>query len=563
MKKSIVINLVLIGALLVVLNSLSAYLYTYFDLTEDKRYTLTKPTIEVLEGLEDVHYFQFFLEGTFPAGIKRYRDRVEEILKEFQKHSPYIEYEFLDPLEGSNEDIQKQQKLLLEMGMHPASVNYYEGEQSITKPMYPYALLNGFNRKVKIDLLNVVGLVNYDDETLNAQESQLEYKIINAIKKVSTKEKPLIVFTEGNGELEDKQTASLKKELRQYYNVGRVNLDTAYTLANVVDLLVVAGPNKPISDRNQFIIDQYIMQGGKVIWMVESLDIRLDSISKYGKFLPPQIETGLDGLFFKYGFRIQDNVIADLECTRIPLQTSFVAGKPQYSLFKYYYHLLLSPAGKHPIVKNIDRVNMTFPSTIDTVNQQNGVKKTVLVNSSRYSRYQLYPVTLNFEIFKQEPQVNLFNKGFQTVGLLLEGTFESAYKNRLSAEQMASLEKLGTSFKESSSETAMIVFSDKDFIKNKVDPNSNRITPLGYNKWEKNVFNGNKDLIINSIEYLLDDAGILASRSKEYKLRMLDANEVRNRAGYWKSLNVAFPLVLLALFGLIYNFIRKRRYTKN
>lgn len=561
-KGNHIVNLVVVLAILVALNLLGSYIYTYFDLTEDKKYTLTEPTKKLLRGIDDTYFFQVFLEGEYPASITRYRNRVEEVLKEFQKVSPYIEYEFLDPLEGSPDDIKAQQQKLITMGLVPTTVNFFDGKENTRKPMYPYALLNSSNRKTVVNLLNTQGLVNYDDETLNAQESQLEYKFASALQKVVTKDRKLIVFTDGNGELEEKQTAALEKDLRQYYRVARVNLDTMYSLSSDINLMVVAGPNKEISDRNLLLMDQYIMNGGKVIWLMESLWTKLDSISKYQQYIPPQIETGLDDLFFKYGFRIQDNVIADLESTRIPLKVSTVAGKPQYNLFKYYYHLLVSPTGKHPIVKNLDRVNMFFPSTIDTVNSSPDVRKEFLLKSSKYSRYQLYPMTLNFEILKEEPDIKRFNRGNQPIGLLLEGKFESAFKNKLSGEQKDVLQRLNSPYKDKSKETAMIVFSDRDFVKNRYDPNSSRITPIGYNNWEKNVFNGNNELITNSIEYLLDDNGILLSRAKEYKLRMLDNYEVTERKGFWQMLNVLLPLVVLVIFGFLYNFLRKRKYSR-
>lgn len=562
MRKGIYINILLVIGIVLALNILGSYVYNYYDLTEDKKYTLTKPTKELLGELEDAFFFQVFLEGEFPASITRYKNRVEEILRQFQKHSPYIEYEFLDPLEGTNEDRQKQQQTLIELGLNPTTVNYYDGKENVTKPMYPYAILNTNNRKYKIDLLNTQGLVNYDDETLNAQESQLEYKFIDVIQKATDEDKKLIVFTDGYGELREEQTAALETELKPYYRTARVNIDTAYQLPTSIDLMIVAAPKQKIPDRNLFLLDQYVMNGGKVIWLLESLDINLDSINRYQNYVPPQIETGLDELFFKYGFRIQDNVIADMECTRIPLQVSAIGGKPQFNLFKFYYHLLLSPTGTHPIVKNIDRVNMYFPSTIDTVNYSAKVDKTFLVKSSQYSRYQLYPMTLNFEILREEPDIKRFNRGNQPVGLLLEGKFESNYKNRLTQAQMDALSQMGNTFVEESPETAMIVFSDVDFIENKYDPNSSKITPIGYNKWEKNVFHGNKELILNSIEYLLDEKGILLSRAKEYKLRMLDSYEVSERRGYWQTINVGVPLVILALFGFGYHFYRKRKYSR-
>lgn len=333
-------------------------------------------------------------------------------------------------------------------------------------------------------------------------------------------------------------------------------------MTNVMDLLIVAAPKESISPRNQFMLDQYIMNGGKVIWLIESMDIRLDSIAFGNNYIPPLNETGLDGLFFKYGFKVLNNTILDLECTSIPQVVGSAGGQPQMSMFKYYYHPLIQSTSTHPIVKNIDRVNMFFPSTIDTVITSTKVRKEFLLSSSPYSRYQLAPLDLNFRMLGIKPQVNKFNKGNQNVALLLEGEFESAFKNRLTAEQNVALQQVGSKFLDVSPPTKMLVISDAEFIKNQFDSSNGNISPIGYNKWERKIYRGNKELILNAIEYMLDENGILASRAKEYKLRLLDEVQTSERKFYWQSLNIVFPLVVLALFGVIFYFIRRKRYSK-
>lgn len=563
MKKfSSTINLGIFFGILILINIIGNKFYTYLDLTEDGRYTLSKPTKNLLSKLDDNYYVSIYLEGTFPASIKRFRDRVDEVLNQFQGETSYINYDFIDPLEGTPDEVKLMEKNLVDKRLLPTTINYFDGEENIMKPIFPYAVIKYFNKEIIVNLLEVEGVTNYDDATLNVAEGVLEYKFADAIQKLQLIERPIIAFTAGNGELDVSQTASLYRQLRRYYNPLQVNLDTVYTLKKEIDLVIVAGPDKEFSERNKFLLDQYIMDGGKVIWLIESMDVRLDSVALTRNYVPELIETGLDNLFFKYGFKILDNAILDLESTSIPQVVGNAGGKTQMDMFKYYYHPLLSSTENHSIVKNIDRVNMFFPSTIDTVSTSTKIKKTYLLKSSPYSRYQLAPLALDFRMLGEKPIVSKFNKGNQGVALLLEGKFESAYKNRLSEEQNEALAKVGSTFLDKSPDNSMIVISDAEFTKNLFNPSNNNITPLGFNKWERKIFNGNKELILNSIEYLLDKNGILNSRAKEYKLRLLDEVQVTENKFYWQCLNIAFPLVVLAAFGIGFYFIRRNRYSK-
>ncbi len=556
------IQLGILLAVLFVVNIIAQRVYTYIDLTEDKRYTLTEPTQELLSELDDNYFVSVYLDGTFPASIKRFKDRVEQVLKEFQGESSSISYEFTDPIGGTPDENKLMEKNLVDKRLYPTTINYFDGEENIMKPMFPYAVFKYFNKEVVVNLLDIEGVVNYDDQTLHIAEGLLEYKFANAIQKLQLQERPIIAFTEGNGEYPSIQIGALQNELKKYYNPIRVNLDSVYSMSTVIDLLIVAAPKETISNRNLFMLDQYIMNGGKVIWLVETMDVRLDSIAFSNDYIPPILDTGLDGLFFKYGFKVLNNTILDLESTSIPQVVGSAGGKPQMSMYKYYYHPLIQSTSEHPIVKNIDRVNMFFPSTIDTVITKPGIKKEFLLSSSQYSRYQLAPLELNFRMLGVKPQVSKFNKGNQPVALLLEGKFESAFKNRLTAAQNDALKRVGTSFLDESPETKMLVISDAEFIKNQVNVNNGSINPIGFNKWERKIYKGNKELILNSIEYMLDENGILSSRAKEYKLRLLDEVQTTENKFYWQSLNIVFPMAVLAVFGVVFYFFRRRKYAK-
>ena len=292
---------------------------------------------------------------------------------------------------------------------------------------------------------------------------------------------------------------------------GRLSLDTLMKLDSTIDLVIVAGPKTPFTLQNQFKLDQYKMHGGKVIWLIDKFPVSLDSINKYKFYVPEDISTGLDDMLFKYGARIMPDLIVDLECSSIPQVVGMSGDKPQTKLFPWMYHMAAASDITHPIVKNIDRVNLFFPSTIDTVKTETNVKKTVLLKSSKYSRSQLSPVRLSFEILKVASDPSKFNDGNRPVAYLLEGEFESFFKNRLTPEFQGTLDAIGVKFIEKSKPAKQIVISDSDFAKNLINTTTGDTEDIGYNKWERRFYKGNKDFILNAVEYMLDENNILKS----------------------------------------------------
>ena len=389
----------------------------------------------------------------------------------------------------------------------------------------------------------------------------LEYKFASTIRKLFSKKAPNIAFTKGNGELKEEQTATLESILGQTMMTNRINLDSTYQISQNVDVLIVARPTEEISLRNKFIIDQYIMNGGKVIWLVEQFYIDLDSINNNKTYLPRPLEHGLDDMFFKYGVRMNKNVILDLENTKIPQVFGYKGGKPQQQLFPWVYHPLLTANPDNAIVRNIDKVQSTFPSTIDILEGRKGLKTSPLLTSSRYSRYQVYPsINISFDVLRVEQRPEAYNKPNLPVAVLVEGEFESFFKNRVSDSMSATLSQINTQFKDLSPPTAQIFISDSDVIKNLYEPKTNKIYPLGFNKWEGYVYEGNRDFIVNAIDYLLDDFGLVDSRSKNLKIRLLDQVEARDHKTKWQIINVVLPIILVVIMGLLFGYLRKRKY---
>lgn len=551
----------LIAAILVAVNIIANFFYFQWDLTEDNRYTISKSTKAIVSKPDDNIFIKVYLEGEFPSGFKRLRAATLEMLSKLRESNPDIVYEFEDPTAGSGQELQKRQEEFAKDKISPVLLNFFDGSQMVQKPIFPFAVVYFQNKKYVVNLLEEQFAGDDEEVVLNRSVELLEYKFASAFQKITAARPKRILFTKGNGELEDGQLFRLETEIRKNHLVGKVNLDSIMKIDTTIDLVIFAGPRQALSVKNQFKIDQYVMMGGKVIWLLDKMDTSLDSINVHGMYIPPDIDSGTDELLFKYGVRIMPDLIMDLECSSIPQVVGMQGGKPQTQLFPWYYHLAVAPESVHPIVKNIDRVNLFFPSTIDTLKTEANIKKTVLLESSAYSRVQLTPVRLSFEILKATPDPEKFKDGKKPIAVLLEGSFQSAFTNRITPELQSTLQTLGIQFLDKGSpEGKQLVVSDSDFAKNLVNTTTGETEQIGFNKWERVYYKGNKDFITNAIEYMLDDDQIIESRSKEVKLRLLDPVKIKEERVKWQLINVVLPVVILVLFGLGFTFWRRRKY---
>ncbi len=560
-KKNNILTLILILAIIFIVNVIAQYYFKTFDFTDDKRYTLSKSTVNLLKNQKDVIYVKVLLEGDFPAGFVRLKRNVRNILNEFNSINPKIDFEFQNPLEGSVKEINQAKEALRKQGILPVTLFIGEGNSKTEKNIYPYAIFNYGKRVYVVNLLEsqVPGVPQ--EEVLNNSVALLEYKFANAIQKLSMKKRGEIVFLSGKGEIDDFHLASLYKQLNKYYNVAKLNIDSTYKINPEIDLVIVPRPTQMFSKKNQFVLDQYLMNGGNIIWFMDKIQADLDSINKHKFYTPKLIETGLDDLFFKYGVRINPNLIQDLQCTRIPQVIGMNGNKPQIEKFPWYYDLMVNSISEHPISKSLSDIYMPFVSTIDTIKTSPLIKKTVLLTSSRKSRFQLYPMRLTYQIMHYKPELDLFNKSFLPIAVLVEGEFTSYFKNRLTNETLDMLDKIDEKFEEKSVKPGKMIFTgDGDFIKNLYNSKTGEFTPIGFNKWEERKFQGNEDFIINSVEYMMDDAGILSSRAKRVKLRLLDKAKLMKEKTKWQLINIVGPLILLILFGIIFNYLRRRRF---
>lgn len=556
------LQILLILGIIVFINILSQYFNTYLDFTEEKRFTLTEPTKKLIKDVKNVVYIQVLLEGNFPSGFKRLQQSTKEILDQFNSENGYIEYEFENPNEGTVDVINARRKSYGEEGLIPTNLMVRSGSENKEQLIYPYAIVKLGDRKISVNLLE--NAPDLDQESnLSNSISLLEYKLATAIQKVHYPEKKNILFTTGHGELAREQTKSLVSLLNSSYNLAWINLDSTFIIKPEIDLLIIARPIIPFTEKNKFVLDQYVMNGGKIIWLVDGLKMSLDSLSTRNEFIPEPLDLNLTDYFFKNGIRINSNLVLDLECSRIPQVIGRTGDKPQIELFPWYYHPLIAPRSNHPIVSNIDRISLEFPSTIDTLKTKTDIKKTILLQSSQYSRYQTSPMKVGFEMMRYKPDPDKFNRPNLPIGILLEGTFGSLFENRLDEDMNNILSSIGIPFKTISSPTSMLVVADGDVIKNLYDKETGKFAPIGYNKYEKATFNGNKDFILNSIEFMINQNNILTARTKEFKLRMLDKVKAEKDKLYWQSINIVLPIILIVLFGAINFYWRKKKFIKS
>ena len=558
-RKQSLIKLGLILGIAVLANILGSAFFTHIDLTEDQRYSLTDPTIELLRSLDDVVYIEVMLEGDSPAGFKRLQRSVRELLDEFRSYSGYIEYTFKDPNRGTPEEVNQRREELAKEGIVPTNLRIKETEGTEEKLIYPYAKVNYGGRTAVVDLLDEQARGSNPEEQLNTSISQLEYNFANALHKLQLGAKEVIAFTVGHGELNELERKDLVRSLKAYYEVGTFNLDSAYVIPQAVKVLIVAKPRRPFSDRDKFLIDQYVMNGGKVIWLIDRLNAELDSLRGTNAYVPMDYPLELDDILFKYGVRINPDLVLDLRCSHIPM---VIDPTGRQELFPWYYHVISIPQSDHPIVKNLDGINLFFPSSIDTVKTKTPVKKTILLTSSENSRIQPNITRLNFEILRYDPDPEKFNKQHIPLAVLLEGEFPSLFENRVTAAFQQTLEQIDQQFREKSVNTRMLVVSDGDIARNLVvDPRQGQVMPLGYNRFERYQF-ANKDFLLNAVEYLRDDNGIIEARGKEVKLRLMNTTKAQQEATKWQLLNIGVPLLFLLIFGFLWNWFRRRKYAR-
>ena len=555
-KKQSFIQLGLIAGIGIFLNVLGNAFFTHFDLTEDKRFTLANPTKDMLNSLDDVVYVEVLLEGEFPAGFKRLQRSVKELLDDFRSESGgYIDYTFTDPNIGTIDNVNQRREQMAKDGIEPTNLRIKERDGTEERMIYPYAKMQYKGRTAVVDFLDENAAGN-PEEQLNTSISMLEYKFANALYKLETGVRETIAFTVGHGELNENERQDMVRSLSPFYNVGTFHMDSSTVIPQQVKTLIIAKPKAPFSDRDKFLLDQYVMNGGKVIWLIDRLNVELDSLRRNNSYVSRDYDLDLDGMLFKYGARINPDLVLDLQCSQIPM---VIDPNGTTDLFKWYYNPVVLPRNDHPMIKSLDGINLMYPSSIDTIKTKTNVKKTVLLTTSEYGRTQPNITRLNFEILRYDPDPAKFNKPHIPVAVLLEGEFPSFFENRVTENMRNMLNQIDQEFKHVSVPTKMLVVSDGDVARPFFNPITGKYFQLGFNPYERYKF-ANEDFLLNAIEFLKDEKGIIEARNKDIKLRLMDTTKAQNEKTLWQLINIVFPLIFLALFGFGYNYWRKRKY---
>ena len=574
LKKNQIVAFLVTVAIVVLFNVIGSYVFTRFDLTSEKRYTLSPTTKEIINNLDDYVYFKVYLEGDLPAGFKKLRRETKEMLDEFRAYSKYIDYEFINPSESEDPDERNATyTLLYQSGLNPTNMTVQNADGSSKQMIiWPGALVSYRNdTEIAIDLLeNQIG--QSSEEALNASMQNLEFRLVDAVKKVTRLKKPNIAFIEGHGELGPMDVYDITKSLSQHYNVGRIEIDgkidalmhrTQDTLKDVkaftsFDAIIIAKPTQPFSEKDKFLIDQYIMHGGKVLWLVEPVYATMDSLQNQESTIGIEQDLNLDDMLFKYGVRLNRDLLLDLTCAALPVRTGQVAGQAQLEFFRWFYFPLLQAASDHPMVRNMNAIRADFVSSMDATTSANGINQIPLLKTSDYTKVSGAPVFISLALLRQTPDRRMFNSKGKNVAYLLKGSFPSLYANRIPQELIDSQE---LQYMDQSEPTAMIVISDGDIIRNQIDIKRKMPLALGFDQYTGNTY-ANKEFIENCISYLVDGEGLIDIRSRELKIRLLDTTKIAQERTKWQLINTLIPIALIIALGFVMAIVRKRKYNK-
>ena len=567
------ISSILLIVLVLLINILSSFINWNIDLTSDNKYSLSKQSTSIINSLEDKLFIKLYLEGDFPAEFKKLQKSTENLLKLFKSVNHNIDYEFINPNNFDNEEDKIALfKQLVKHKLNPTDLEINKYGKQVNQIIFPGAIIYYKDKKIAVNFLK-----QFSGEStvknINTSIEELEYEFISTIDHLIKNRFSKIAFLTGNGELSKQQVYDITEsvlddnfKLSYYYKVERFNIkefiiDSTTMLADITkqsDLLstyeaiIIAKPTIPFNNLDKFLIDQYIMQGGKVLWLIDGVKACMDSLmNKSGSFIATGNNLNIKDQLMSYGVRINSNLIEDLRSTKIPIITGYSNKKPQKTFFNWPYSALISSDSKHTISNGIDGVKCEFVSSIDTI--KNDIQKTILLHSSKKSRLSPSPNKISLRVLKNPPTVKSYNKEFLPIAVLLEGEFESIFKDKLVPKNQ------NIQFIKESVSTKMIVISDGDMIANDFSESGN-ILPLAYDKNLMYTYSGNKHFLINAVQYLCGDISFGNLKSKELSLRMIDKDKIKKNKFFIQSINIVLPILLLILFSLFFLSYKKRKY---
>ena len=548
----------IILAIVLLVNVIGNSFFHRFDLTKDNRYTLSSASLNIVKQVQNPLSIKVYLQGDLPAEFKRLQQETKQMLEEFQAYNSNIIFEFVDPLENKDTSMDNI-KELYRKGLTPINITVDDKGKQSQAMVFPWAIAVYNNKEVNIPLLkNIMGATTTQKVIGSVQH--LEYSIAEGLNKITKAKQKKIAVIKGNGELQDILMAKFLLQVRESYHIGPFTLDSvaknpvgSLEALEKYDLAIIAKPTETFTDEEKQVLDQFIINGGKTLWLIDQVTAEMDSLyDSSGATLAYPKDLNLNDMFFKYGIRINPDLVKDEQGSPIKLATGEQGSATQFQEFNWKFAPQVYPNSLHPIVKNLGGIKFDFANPIDTL--KNGIKKTILLESSQYSKKIGTPTEINLNIVAEETSPNDYlNKGKIPLSVLLEGSFRSMFENRVLPFEQKTFQATGQKNK-------MIVISDGDLIKNQLDKNFQPVE-LGYDQRSGNLYD-NKDFLINCVNYLLDDTGLINIRSKDLDLPLLDKEKVYENYTRTQILTIGLPILILVLFGVVFTFLRKRKYSK-
>ncbi len=545
----------------ILLAILLSFFFFRIDLTAEKRYTLSPFTKKVLKNLNDIVYVKVYLDGELNIPFRKMQQSLRETLDEFRVYGKdNLQYTFVNPFESTDAKVREDMfNQLYEKGLKPANIlsNDKEGGSS-EKIVFPCALIDYKGVEVPVNLLRNNPGISAEENIHNSIQS-LEFELIKVISSRSKEKVEKVAFIEGHGELDEYQTKDISNEFSWYYQVDRGRIGGQPGILDDYLAVIIAKPSIRFSEQDKYVLDQYIMKGGRVMWFLDRVDISLDSLA-VGSALAMINDLNLDDMLFRYGVRINPVLLQDMQCNIIPVNVALAGNNPDFRPAPWYYFPLLSAPRDHPVTKNLNMIKTEFVNTIDTIGARKGAIKTVLLKSSEFSRVVEAPLLMSLDEIRANPQRSDFGRSGLAVAIMLEGTFESVFQNRMISEIIPGP---AHEYLSQSRPTAMMIVADGDVIRNDV-----RVTPqeimslqLGLDRYTQQTF-GNKDFVMNAMHYLAGNEELVNLRSRDITLRLLDKVKIKEDRTFWVLMNTVLPVVVIILAGIFYNYLRKRKYAK-
>jgi ABC-2 type transport system permease protein len=536
-----------LALVLILFNIINQKFYTRIDLTKDNRYTIAKVTEDLINKIDKQLLIKVYLEGDFPSEFKRLQIETRQFLEELSAKNSRIKVQFIRP--------DNQREKLIKAGMIPSQLTVKEDGILSNAIIFPWAEILYKNKTNKVSLLTNGTAQSQEDQLEKAIEN-LEFSFSNAIYELQEEKEKKIAVLSGNGELSDVQLYSFLSEVTKKHRLAKFTLDSVTTnpLKTLLDLqqfdlTIIAKPTQPFTENEKLVLDQYIINGGKTLWMLENVQADTDSLYNNGSMLAYPRDLNLTDFFFSYGLRVNATLLQDLYAAKIPLATGNIGNKPQFQNLNWFYHPLVSGNPNHAISKNITPVRLRFANQIDTL--QNNLKKTPLLMSSILTKKVGTPAIIELNSIANEPREEEFSSGFQITGLLTEGLFNSMYTDRVKPFSIHN-------FRKKSLYNKMVVISDGDIGRNQLQ--KGKPFDLARDKWTDEQF-GNKEFLLNVVDYLLDDNGLIELRNKNIQINLLDKKRAYQEKTYWQFVNIIFPLTALLTFGLLFQYLRKKKYS--